>query len=123
MSTFRGPRKFSCWCALPPLEIALQFTVEAKPFRNARPCRAAGQLELPLRNSTHRQSLSKQQQEIVSSWLLTKFLPVLRRWTASQSSTRYSDGAVQRNPRRAVQPRTAKALRDEGRGPGTPTLF
>src|SRR5713101_8090620 len=125
MSMFRGRHRSFCSCALPQLEIELQFTLEVKRYRSARQSRAEELRVSRLLNSIRRRLPSLLQLEIGSSWLSTKFSQELQLLMASSHSTRYkqlrlSYGVPQRDPRRTVQPRPAEVPKHEGTAARSP---
>src|SRR6266849_1165929 len=123
MNISLGQRRSSYLCALLQRVTGSRFTRAQRQSRSVLRSRGAARLVQLLLNSTRLRSRFKRLLGTGSSSLSTRSLLELLRWTASQSSTLSSDGTLQRNPRRPVQPRTHKTLLHEGRGTRTPTVF
>src|SRR5882672_1622650 len=100
--------------------LGLLFSRVARLSRKELRSRVEAQQALRRLNSTLRQFRSWHRAATDSSSLLTRLGGSHRQLMVSLSSTRsedFDDGDLQRNTQRALQPRAAKDLRDQGESP------
>src|SRR6266849_9321379 len=116
MNISPGQRRSSYLCALLQRVTGSRFTRAQRQSRSVLRSRGAARLVQLLLSSTRLRSRFKRLLGTGSSSLSTRSLLELLRWTASQSSTLSSDGALQRNPRRAPKSLFAEVPVHEGRG-------
>src|SRR5882672_12791250 len=110
------------FCSSGPLASALGllFSRVARLSRKELRSRVEARQALRRLNLTLRRFRSWHRAATASSSLLTRLAVSHRQLTVSLSSTRsedFDDGDLQRNTQRALQPRAAKDLRDQGESP------